>query len=241
MERSRRDGSGAVLRRGAWVGAVVAVMTAGIPSAGAAQSLRSGGGELPPLLPEAYEVALARSAAPATVSDDATVLVLERGVGYVPAVQGTNGVTCIVDRSWPRALEPICYDREGSETILEIRIRAAELRERGWTQAEVDADRGEGIRSGRLRLPRRPALSWMMSAEQYLYDSDGSHAGEWKPHLMLYYPGMTADELGLGGGVSAHGPYLVDGGEATSVLIFLMPEFVPGPDRPTGAPEPGSD
>src|SRR5690348_13055294 len=45
------------------------------------------------------EIALARSAAPASISRDATVLVLGRK-GYEAAVQGKNGFVCFVGRSW---------------------------------------------------------------------------------------------------------------------------------------------
>jgi hypothetical protein len=45
------------------------------------------------------EVALARTAAPPAISNDATVLVLTRQ-GYQTAVEGKNGFVCFVDRSW---------------------------------------------------------------------------------------------------------------------------------------------
>ncbi len=47
----------------------------------------------------AAEIALARSAAPAAVSDGAEVLVLGRD-GYTTAVKGDNGFVCLVERSW---------------------------------------------------------------------------------------------------------------------------------------------
>ncbi len=181
-------------------------------------------------------MALARSAAPASVSANATVLVLERGVGYVTAVEGTNGVTCFVDRTWPRSLEPHCFDREGSATILQLRLRFAALREAGASRAEVDADREDGIRTGRYRLPSRPALTWMMSAGQVLYSDAGHRVGSWRPHLMIYYPGMTEAGLGLAGGSHADGPFLSDAGEPTATLIIPMPRFVPVADT-TGSEE----
>lgn len=200
-----------------------------------AQSAGVGSMEPPPLLERAREIALARSAAPASVSGDATVLVLERGEGYVVAEEGTNGVTCLVDRTWPESVEPTCYDREGSETVLRLRLRMAELREAGATMAEVLRDRAEGLRSGRLRAPSKLVLTWMMSAGQVLYDDDGKRIGEWRPHLMIYYPGMTEAELGLAGGRYAHGPFLSDGGEPTAKLIVPMPEFIPvGGGGPAG-------
>src|SRR5579871_1273489 len=47
----------------------------------------------------AEEVALARSAAPDSVSRDAEVLALGEH-GYDTAAKGTNGVVCVVERSW---------------------------------------------------------------------------------------------------------------------------------------------
>ena len=48
---------------------------------------------------ENAEIALARSAAPASISGDATVMVLGRQ-GYTTAVEGKNGFVCYVERSW---------------------------------------------------------------------------------------------------------------------------------------------
>ncbi len=49
----------------------------------------------------AAEIALARSAAPESISRDAEVLVLGRH-GFETAVKGKNGFVCIVERSWAR-------------------------------------------------------------------------------------------------------------------------------------------
>jgi len=48
---------------------------------------------------EKSEIALARSAAPASISDGAEVMVLGR-TGYRTAVKARNGFLCIVERSW---------------------------------------------------------------------------------------------------------------------------------------------
>ena len=50
------------------------------------------------------EIALARSAAPASVADGATVMVMGRQ-GYTIAVPGTNGFLCYVERSWARSTD----------------------------------------------------------------------------------------------------------------------------------------
>jgi hypothetical protein len=197
----------------------------------AAQSSDAGSADLPPLLPREREVALARSAAPPEISVDATILVLARGTGYEVASEGTNGVTCLVSRSWPEAIEPHCFDPEGSRTILRVHLREAELKEHGWTREAIQADVAEGLRTGRLTPPSRPAVTWMMSAGQILYDDDGRRVGAWKPHLMIYHPYLTEADVGLTGPPPSDGPMVVDAGRPTANLVIVMPAFVE-PDPP---------
>ena len=80
------------------------------------------------LVPDANsEVALARSAAPASISDAAEVMVLGRD-GYATAVKGRNGFLCIVERSWgaatddpgfwnPKVRGPICFNPPAARTF----------------------------------------------------------------------------------------------------------------------------
>lgn len=189
----------------------------------AAQEARSAA--LPELLPRDAEIALARSAAPPIVSDRAAVLVLERG-GYVVAEEGTNGVTCYVSRTHPRSLEPHCFDAEGSRTILPIHVREIELRHQGHSEAEIDAAVAASLSKGELVLPRRPVLSYMMSPDQVLYDGERP-VGAWKPHLMIYYPYLTAAELGLDEMGAGGTPMVFESGAATASLVIVVPEFAP--------------
>ena len=182
---------------------------------------------LPPLLPRGEEIALARSAAPPEISRDATVMVLQRG-GYVLAEKGTTGVTCYVNRDWTESLEPHCFDPEGSATIVPIQLRRAELREWGWEKARIESDIAAGLQSGRFRLPRRPAISYMMSSGQVLYSStSGKRVGAWHPHIMIYYPWMTSRDIGLADSTGpANGPTVAEDGEAMSSVIVIVPDFV---------------
>jgi len=118
------------------------------------------------------EIALARSAAPDAVSETATVLVCTKD-GYQVAVAGTGGVTCYVSRSWVESVEPHCFDEEASTTILPMSLMTTEMRHAGATQEEIDAVIAEGLRSGEFRLPARPAMSYMMSSAQVLYNDQG--------------------------------------------------------------------
>ncbi|MGB6746034.1 MAG: hypothetical protein WBE38_20460, partial [Terracidiphilus sp.] len=83
------------------------------------------------------EIALAKSAAPAAISNDATVLVLAKD-GYQTAIEGKNGFTCIVERSWmtsfddpefwnPKMRGPICYNPPAARSVLRYTINRTRL------------------------------------------------------------------------------------------------------------------
>jgi hypothetical protein len=189
-----------------------------------AQSVGAGRAGPRVLLPRDREVALARSAAPSAVSRDATVMVLTDR-GFEVGAQGTNGVTCVVNRSHPRSLEPHCFDAEASATILPIELRRTELLREGKSAEEIDREIAAGLLSGEYRLPRRPAMSYMMSREQVLYSDDGRNVGRWHPHLMIYYPHLTSADLGLGGEPSTEAATVVDEGQAVSNIMIVVKDF----------------
>lgn len=171
------------------------------------------------------EIRLARSAAPSHVSADATILVL-KDRRFEMAVEGTSAVTCLVARSRPGSLEPICYDGEGSRTILPIEVRRNELRFAGTPEEEIDRMIAEAIGRGELRLPARPAMSYMMSSGQMLVSEDGRAVGAWLPHLMLYVPYITAEQLGLYGAPSPRAAMVFEEGTPTAHVVIVVREFV---------------
>lgn len=180
----------------------------------------------PPILSEAEQIALARSAAPAEVTDEATILVL-RDDRYHTAAEGSNGVTCMVSRSLPLSIEPICYDAEASRTILPLEIRRVEMRLSGLSPEEVDQRIAEAIGNGELLLPQRPAMAYMLSAGQILYSDAETRVGAFVPHIHLYMPYATAEQFGgLGAGPPAAPAVMSDEGKPTANLIVFVREFV---------------
>ena len=145
--------------------------------------------------------------------------------GYTVAEKGKSSVTCVVNRSWTHALEPHCYDEEGARTVMLIELRRNFLRHRGLSESEIEADIGRGLLAGKFRLPTRPALSYMMSAEQVLYDDKGKLVGKWRPHLMIYFPYMTTQSLGFREKPEMTVGMVSESGEPSSSLIVLMPRF----------------
>jgi hypothetical protein len=72
----------------------------------------------------------------------------------------------------------------------------------------------------------------MFSSAQRLVSDDGRPVGAWHPHLMLYYPYLTAAGLGLGSGTAGGTSFVADAGTPLSVLIVTVREFVD--PRPPG-------
>jgi hypothetical protein len=171
----------------------------------------------------AQEIALARSAAPASVADSASVYVFTDS-GYVLAHRGSNGAACYVSRSWPMSVEPHCFDREGASTILPMHMREVELLHRGLTPADAEREIGAGISSGHFRLPRRPAVSYMMSAAQELISDDGKPVGRWRPHVMIYYPFLEEEPAARPPDMKA--AMITAARTASSSIVLVMPEFV---------------
>lgn len=195
-------------------------------AAGAGQSGRRA------LLPREREIALARSAAPPSVSAEARVLVLTDS-GYVEGAPGTNGVTCLVNRSWVRSLEPECFDAEAAATVMLAEIYRTEQYHRGRPTEEVAREVGQRLGDGRLRLPRRPALVYMMSSGQQLVADDGRAVGSWRPHLMLSVPYLTNADLGMPDSPEMRAGFVSDPGKPWATLIIPLRDFI---DPPSAAP-----
>ena len=213
-----------------WMGSVPMVIGSTVILAHTVQAQGTESGRPGPraVLEAQHELALAVSAAPPAVADEATVLAWN-GAAFDTMRVGTNGVTCYVARSWPESLEPHCFDVEGSATILPIHLRQMQLWHEGRGADEVDAVIAEGLRSGQFRLPSRPAMSYMMSAGQRLIGDDGTPVGAWRPHLMIYYPYLTPEAMGLGAAPSPDAAVVVDPGTPFSNLMIVVRDFVEVP------------
>jgi len=194
-------------------------------AAGSGKSGRRG------LLPRDQEIALARSAAPPSVSDSARILVLTDR-GFEVAIPGTNPVTCLVNRSWPESLEPECFDAEASISVLPVELYRTEQRHLGRPEDVIEREVNDRLADGRFRLPRRPAMQYMMSSGQQLISDDGRKVGKWYPHLMLAMPYLTSAELGLSDSVDIRVGMVADSGKPWATLVIPVRAFI----DPAGPP-----
>ena len=148
-----------------------------------------------PVLARALEVELALSAAPKHLRDEATVWTLEQ-TGYTVARKGSNAFTCVVSR---RAgdLFPVCWDAEGTRSLLPLNVEDARLRLAGKSGAEIDAIVAAGFKSGDYHAPARAGIAYMLSPMRYRIDEHGIVTRTVSnPHLMFYGPNLTDGDIG---------------------------------------------
>jgi hypothetical protein len=169
-------------------------------------------------LPREERIKLAESAAPPEISGKATIYVLER-TGYVKVREGTNGFTCFVDRQTPLNSEPSCFDAEGSATTFPTRLLAEELRAKGKTEEQINAEIEAGYKSGKFRAPQKPGIVYMMSDSAYIL-IPGNKLAHVPPHLMFYAPYATDKDLGSPP-LAANMPHLIRAGQPDAYIIVV--------------------
>lgn len=144
------------------------------------------------LLSRDLETRLAVNALPKALRDGAAVLVLETG-GYVKVRDGSNPYTCIVSRRGGN-FYPVCFDEEGSRTILPAFADDAVLRLKGLSDKEIDRQIADGFESGRYRPPARPGIAYMLSPATCMLH--GGTLSRTPPHTMFYAPFLTNADIG---------------------------------------------
>ena len=172
------------------------------------------------------EIALARSAAPESISRDAEVLVLG-GHGYETAVKGNNGFVCLVERSWtagiddpnfwnPKLRGPICLNPAAARSYLPLTIRKTELVLAGQSKAQMVESMKASLDKKELPTPESGAMCYMMSKEGYLSD----HDGHWHPHLMFF---VSQTDAATWGADLPGSPILALNDSLGRLTVFLIP------------------
>jgi len=144
------------------------------------------------LMDRTEEIALARSAAPGSVSRDATILVLTP-TGYETAVPGANGFVCMVGRGfggafdWAERLNPKiraaeCQNPQAARSVLPFAKLRTAMFLAGRSAAETMARMERALSRGEIPPLESGAMSYMMSKSSYLTD-DGEHN---MAHVMFF-------------------------------------------------------
>ena len=172
------------------------------------------------------EIALARSAAPESISRDAEVMVLGRH-GYETAIKGTNGFVCLVERSWtapiddpgfwnPKGRAPLCLNAAAARTYLPRAIKKTDLILAGRTKAQMIEAIAAAIDKKELPPMELGAMCYMLSKQGYLNDL----VGHWHPHLMFFLSQTDPATWGVGAQGS---PIFALNDKWEGLTIFLVP------------------
>lgn len=156
------------------------------------------------LMDRTAEITLARSAAPASISRDATILILGRQ-GYKTAVQGENGFVCLVGRGWgaafdwaefwnPKVRAADCLNPQAARSILPIAYLRARMVMAGRSKAEIVSALKAAFEKKQLPDLESGAMDYMMSKTSYLTDQGGHNL----PHLMFYTRVKDGKDWGSG-------------------------------------------
>jgi hypothetical protein len=144
---------------------------------------------------EKAEIALARTAAPASISGGAQVMVLRRD-GYATAATGGNGFLCLVERSWaspsdspdfwnPKLRAPHCFNAAAAKSYVPVYLMKTKLALSGKSKMGIVQGAESALDKKELPALAPGSMAYMMSKQQYL--GDGPKA--WHSHLMFFVPG----------------------------------------------------
>ena len=166
------------------------------------------------------EIALARTAAPASISRDAEIMVLGEK-NFEVAVRGNNGFVCAVGRAFagplnnpefwnPRNRSPICYNPAAGRSLWPYAMKQTGMALAGASKAQISEAIRTAVARKELGVPETGSMAYMLSKGAYLTDRGGHNLA----HLMFELPRN---------GVIREDPAFVVSWDPAPVLEFNVP------------------
>lgn len=187
------------------------------------------------------EITLARSAAPKSIGDHASVLMLEKD-GYTTVIKGSNGFVCFVGRSWandfdnaqfwnPRIRTPQCWNAVAASSLLQDYLKRTQ-----WALSGVSRDtmaaRTKAEFASHEVSPAPGSVAYMLSKHQYINDpTPALGPAKWHPHVMFFVPATDGTPWGAN---TPGGPVYSSTSDAEPVTTY----FVVVPSWSDGSPGP---
>jgi hypothetical protein len=147
------------------------------------------------------EIALARSAAPESITRDAEILVFRRH-GFETAVKGKNGFVCIVARSWTSAVDadfwnpnvrvPMCLNAAAARSYLPRITQITGLILAGGTQAQTTETIAAAVDKKELPAMEPGEMYYIYMRLRQGYAGDSTE--RW-PHQLMFFHSQTAPAI----------------------------------------------
>jgi hypothetical protein len=154
-----------------------------------------------PTLPvsDSSDIALAVSAAPASLSAGASVYLFRNG-DWAKVRDGTTGFSCLVQRLPNGTVAPMCFDPEGAKTLMQEIKMEMQLTAKGLNKDAAEKEIDAAYAKGTLHHADKGGIIYMMSSKQMLPSSkeEGAKLGSWHPHVMIFIPHASQAQFALG-------------------------------------------
>ena len=190
-------------------------------------------------------IALARSAGPRPIADNAAVLTLGKS-GYETRVKGSNGFVCYVGRSWekdfddpefwnPKIRTPQCWNAAAVSSVLPEYLKRTQWVLAGVSKEEMLARTKTALAAREVGPPAPQSVVFLMSKDQYISDPTPGVEARWYPHLMFLVPATEDSNWGA----NVHGAPIfsvTSDVEPVTYFFVILPKWSDGSVYPYPAP-----
>jgi len=172
----------------------------------------------PAPLTEAQQIAAAVLPLPAEFRDGARVLGHRAGhAGLVSLREGTGPFTCLASDPAAARFHVACYH----QSLEPFMARGRALRASGVTGERVDTVRFAEVRTGRLAMPKQPALLYSLTGPKGSFDPAAGTVSGARALTVMYIPGATAASTGLSAKPAEGTPWIMFPGTPKAHVMFV--------------------
>jgi hypothetical protein len=184
------------------------------PGAGAQSQPAAGSPSTPPSAEQ--QIAAAVLAAPADMRAGATVLGYAPNGHFTTLRQGSGALVCLGSDPKAERFHVACYQR----SLDPFMARGRALRGHGVKGDRVDSVRFAEVRSGKLRMPRHPAVLYSLTGPADSFDPTTGTAPKAQPLFVVYVPFATGGSLGLSTTPVEGAPWIMHPGTPKAHIMF---------------------
>ena len=168
------------------------------------------------------EIQIATAVLPLPEAERSTAMVY----GYDPEGQlvvlrpSDKGMICIADDPTKEGIHVACY----AVSLEPFMKRGRELLAAGHTESEKREIRKQEAESGVLKMPEKPAMTYVMTGSEEKYDRTTGALADGKLRYVIYIPYATTESTGLPASPHAPGmPWLMDPGTHRAHIMVTPP------------------
>jgi hypothetical protein len=162
------------------------------------------------------QIAAALLAAPEDMRANATVLGYAPDGHFTTLRKRSGALICLASNPKSERFHVACYQR----SLEPFMARGRALRAHGVTGDRVDSVRFAEVRSGKLRVPRHPAVLYSLTGPADSFDSTTGTAPKARPLFVVYVPFATGKSLGLSATPVEGAPWIMHPGTPKAHIMF---------------------